>query len=455
MTKVNKVVTLDKLSSKIREELSYCEVITISLDDQINETFEDVDAFILNTNDLQDFLHIIRKIRASVYTYLKPVFCVDASFVDYTATVFTTYSALEKFIDMVDDEVNTIEEISQKKDNIKQDWQARLLIYLYTRKHVRTIDARSDFFSKSFFSYPVIDVFCQTKGFDSFEWIKELSQRQIIKSKSLVKSFFCCSSCHSARALFSERCPDCKSENILLADFLHCYTCGNIAPEVEFMRDDELVCSQCKTKLKHIGHDYDRPLESYSCNDCESIFVEPEVITECLDCGFKTLTEKMIKQKISNYELTKKAHHYIKMNLLEYSMSIFDDINYIAPEFFYSLIEWACLMQKRNSAYEFSLIHINIFEYITMMGVSNISKKLREILRKTDMLTRVGSQDIWIWLPNTDLSGAEIVAEKLRKINVLKDVTAEKLIAVKTFHSAAIDTTKKVQTLLRDLANKR
>lgn len=72
------------------------------------------------------------------------------------------------------------------------------------------------------------------------------------------------------------------------------------------MSDDELVCSQCKTKLKHIGHDYDRPLESYSCNDCKSIFVDPEVITECIDCGFKTLTENMIKQKVSNYALTKK-----------------------------------------------------------------------------------------------------------------------------------------------------
>ncbi|WP_150466659.1 hypothetical protein [Francisella sp. SYW-9] len=455
MENIIKVVTLDKISEKLSQELSSCEVLAVSLDDEIDESFEDIDAFVLNTNNLEEFLHIIKRIRASIYTYLKPVFCVDASFVDYTATVFTTCAALAEFIEMVNAEISTIEEISQKKDNIKQDWQARFLIYLYTRRSVLTLDVRSDLSRKSFFSYPIIDVFCQTKDFDYFGWIKELAERQIIKSKNFVKSFFCCSSCHSARALFSERCPDCKSENILLADFLHCYTCGNIAPEREFMLDDELVCSQCKTKLKHIGHDYDRPLESYSCNDCGSIFVEPEVITECLDCGFKTLTEKMIKQRVSNYDLTKKAHHFIKMNLLEYSMSIFDDVNYIATEFFYSLIEWACSMQKRNSAYEFSLLHINIFDYITMIGISNISKKLRDILRKTDMLTRVDSQNIWVWLPGTNISGAEIVAQKLRKINVSEDMIAEKSIRVETFHSTAIDTAKKAQTLLKDLANKR
>lgn len=89
-----------------------------------------------------------------------------------------------------------------------------------------------------------------------------------------------------------------------------------------------------------------------------------------------------------------------------------------------------------------------------MIGISNISKNLREILRKTDMLTRVDSQNIWIWLPSTDLPGAEIVAEKLRQITVSENMTAEKSIHVKTFHSTAIDTAKKAQALLKDLAEK-
>lgn len=357
---------------------------------------------------------------------------------------------------MVDYEISTIEEISQKKDNIEQDWQARLLIYLYTRRSVRTLDASIDTSCKSFFRYPVIDIFCQTKDFDYAEWIKELVEREIIKIKKFVKSFFCCNNCYSARALFSERCPDCKSENIVLADFLHCYTCGNIAPEREFISEDELlVCSQCKTKLRHIGHDYDRPLESYSCNDCGSIFVDSEVITECVDCSYVSSTEKMIKQKINNYKLTKKAHHYIRMSLLEYSMSIFDEVNYIAPEFFYSLIEWAFQMQKRNIAYEFSLLHISIFDYMTMIEISNISKKLREILRKTDMLTKVNNQNIWIWLPNTDLSGAEIVADKLKQTTMSENTKAEKSINVRAFHSTALSITKTAESLLKDLVKQR
>lgn len=452
------IAILNTTTLDIRDRLSECSIKEFSIKDEITEDFENIDAIVLDDNngsssdvdtfvteslDQDKFVALLKKIRSSTYTYLKPVFCTNADYVDYTAELFTDIKTMIKFIDTINHEISTIKQISQKVkvESISRDWQARLLLYLYTRRSIRYLKPRKNKTKNSFFSYPVIDVFSQDESFDYYEWIKELKDREILKFKKFVKSFFCCSNCSSVKALFSEICFECKSEDIFLDDFLHCYACGNISPESQFMStDDELICSQCKSKLKHIGVDYDRPLESYSCMNCDSIFMEPEVITECIDCGTITSTERMKKQKVNEYTLTNKAQQYIRMNLLEYSMSMFDDINYIVPEFFYNLIEWAYSMQDRDKAYEFSLLYINIFDYVNITDISILSKSLKNALRKTDMLTRwKENQSIWAWLPNTPLEGAEIVADKLKRIHMSEGGSLEDAIEIKTFYSTDIE----------------
>lgn len=348
-----------------------------------------------------------------------------------------------------------VEQITKNISSVANDWQARFLIYLFTRRSVKNLTPIKDKTKSTYYSYPLIDVFSRDESFDYYEWIKELKDRDILKFKKFVKSFFCCSNCSSAHALFSERCPECHSEDILLADFLHCYTCGNIAPEAEFMTtDDELVCKQCKTKLKHIGHDYDRPLDSYSCRSCDSVFVDPEVITECIDCHTITLTEDMRKQKVSEYELTDKAKNYIRMNLLDYSMSIFDDINYIATDFFYTLVDWSYSMQKRNSAYEFTLMQISFLDYLSIADVTLLSKSLRDILRKTDILTRVFQRNIWIYLPNTPLQGAQIVADKLKSVDTLESDSIKNAVDIKIYQSVELDDFVSAENFLKKLSIK-
>lgn len=467
MSKKLTIAILNTTSLDIRTKLSEAELIEFSKDDLTITRSNNIDAFVLDfdsnkqavgidTQNHDQFIQLLRRIRANVYTYLKPVFCTNSNYQDYSSEFFTNINDLATFTNMVNDEIASIERITQNIDNMAHDWQARFLVYLYTRRNLRDLKPIKNKSQKSFFSYPLIDIFSQDENFDYYEWIKELKDRDILKFKKFVKSFFRCSNCSSAHALFSERCPECKSEDIILADFLHCYTCGNIAPETEFITgDDELVCSQCKSKLKHIGHDYDRPLESYSCRSCESIFIEPEVITECIDCGTITLTDKMKKQKVSEYTLTDKAKHYVRMNLLEYAMSIFDDINYIAPEFFYSLIDWAYSMQNRDKAYEFSLVQISIFDYLSMADIRVLSKALRDVLRKTDMLTRISRHDIWLWLPNTQLQGANIVIKKLKQINTTESSSIESAVKMTAYHSKALDDFTTAQKFLKKISYKR
>ncbi len=451
------IAVLASTSPEVREKLDGCLLHELSCDDELSKKLEQVDAFVLDQNkdneSISDVIELIKRIRANPYTYLKPIFCSNDRCGDYTVENFVDLKELVKFVDMINHEVSTVEQITQNIKNIANDWQARFLIYMYTRRSIRGLTPCKDKSKNTYYTYPALDIFCEDTQFNYYDWIRELNNRDILTFKKFIKSFFCCSNCSSAHALFSERCPDCQSEDILLADFLHCYTCGNIAPESEFMTtDEELVCFQCKSKLKHIGVDYDRPLESYSCRACHSIFIDPEVVTECIDCGTITPTENMRKQKVVEYKLTDKAKNYIRMSLLEYSMSVFDDINYIAPEFFYSLVDWAYSMQNRNDAYEFSLIQIDIFDYISMADVTVVSKALRDVLRKTDMLTRITKYDIWLWLPNTPIKGAEVVVNKLKQIHISQGSRIESAVKMTTYHSKNLEAYTTAEKFLQRLS---
>lgn len=90
---------------------------------------------------------------------------------------------------MVNDEIASIERITQNIDNMAHDWQARFLVYLYTRRNLRDLKPIKNKSQKSFFSYPLIDIFSQDENFDYYEWIKELKDRDILKFKKFVKSF--------------------------------------------------------------------------------------------------------------------------------------------------------------------------------------------------------------------------------------------------------------------------
>lgn len=454
------IAILNTTGSEVREKLQDSIIHEFSIAEGISIDFENIDAFVIDfenddTANKSLAIDLVKKIRANVNTYLKPIFCTMEGSEVYTMQRFTTIEDLRDFADIVKHEISTIEQITQNSNNITNDWQARFLIYLYTRRSIINLTPAQNKSKNTYYSYPVIDVFAQDELFDYYEWIHELKDKGILEFKKFIKSFFYCSNCPSAHALFSERCPECHSEDIQLADFLHCYTCGNIAPEVEFMTaDDGLVCRQCKSKLKHIGVDYDRPLESYSCRSCQAVFIDSEVVTECVDCGTITLTEQMRKQNVVEYSLTNKAKHYIRMSLLEYSMSVFDDINYIAPEFFYGLVDWAYSMQYRNSEYEFSLVQISIFDYLSMQDISIISKALREVLRQTDMLTRVTQYDIWLWLPNTHISGANVVVKKLKQIHINESNNIDQSVRMKAYHSKELESFITAEKFLKGLSLK-
>ncbi|QLE78993.1 hypothetical protein FLM55_04285 [Francisella sp. Scap27] len=409
-----------------------------------------IQVLILNLQKKDLLIDIVNKIRSSAEIYLLPVFSVVENYEIYVDALYSSVEELNSVCEKLTIKKETLVDIDSKR--MIKDWQTRFLTYLYTRKGLKSLDASVDKASKSFYSFPLIEVF-HTDNTNVAEWIGDLKSDEFLKIKKFVKSYFCCQKCDSARILYSEQCPDCKSENILLTDFIHCYTCGNMGPQSEFLHNEQYVCTHCNTKLKHIGQDYDKPLENYYCKSCNFSFLEPNVISECIDCDNMCDTEQLKKMSVHNYELTQKAEHFISVGL-NYAMSVFDNINYIVPEFFYNFIEWSSLMQKRDESYAFSLLRINISDNVSVDEIVLVSKSLKAVLRKTDMLTRINGQTVWIWLPNTPIDGAMVVLEKLNTIRVSEGANAEDMTNIKAFSSENLGVVHDAKILLIELANK-
>ena len=234
--------------------------------------------------------------------------------------------------------------------------------------------------------------------------------------------------------------------------FFHCYFCGNIAPEEEFFSGEELVCGQCKSRLKHIGNDYDKPLESYQCKSCNAESLDSKVIVSCVDCGQKSGTDELVKLKFHNYVLTEKSSLYIQTNI-DYAMSVFDKINYVSPEFFRVFLEWSSSMQLRNKEYAFSILKITISNFVNISTINSLAKNLKEVLRSTDILTRVSTSYIWVMLPNTNKDGSSVVLKKLRSL-CESDLSNAEDFSLSTYFSKDLDTITDAKITMAELANR-
>ncbi|WP_119343003.1 TackOD1 domain-containing metal-binding protein [Facilibium subflavum] len=311
----------------------------------------DIDIMILTLDAQQQVVQQLQCVRSSEDKdiFLMPVFTAQDKFEYLYDGIYDNIDTLLKFC-------RTINEKKAQITNIQASWQARCFAYFYTRAAYKNMDVSKDWHNAYLYYYPVIELFNQDNSNISL-WLDEIRHNKIIQRDKHIAAFFCCNQCYAAHLEFSEHCPKCKSFHIETVEFIHCFHCGNTDLEKKFMLNNQLRCPQCHSKLKQFGIEYDRPLESYLCQECQHKFSETEAVAACMLCGHKHQTHELAKQSIYNYKLTETGKRYIQYDT-DYSLQVFDEINYLKPEFFYAFIEWSAKMYHRNKDYQFSLIMI-------------------------------------------------------------------------------------------------
>src|SRR5437588_697462 len=170
----------------------------------------------------------------------------------------------------------------------------RLLAFLYLRPE-QVLTPVADWRDERIYRYPLADALGRS-GEDSFLMLERLRRRGLLETAGLVERVHTCPSCSAGQLLFVETCPQCGSIDTAEQNFLHCYSCGHVGTQDEYLTNEGLACPKCAVRLRHIGVDYDRALETFACKDCSGRFTEPNVKARCLrcrkTCGTDALAER-------------------------------------------------------------------------------------------------------------------------------------------------------------------
>jgi GGDEF domain-containing protein len=131
---------------------------------------------------------------------------------------------------------------------------------------------------------------------------------------------------------------------------------------------------------------------------------------------------KLDVRKVSTLRISSHGRTAARAGQIEESFAAFDGLNCVVPNYFRHMLDWAIVTRARHEAFHFELMLIeflNTAELIDHRGASRtfllldeFARRLQELLRESDVLTRTDEQRMWLFLPYTSTAG---ITQRLQK----------------------------------------
>ncbi|MGF1741441.1 hypothetical protein L4C34_10245 [Vibrio profundum] len=336
-------------------------------------------------------------------------------------TVYTAISSpLSKYLS--DGEITKETELSQdilKSLRVPDQPKDRLLAYLWGNSN-RKLMPQKALTSTELYRYPLLDIY-HNQDSTPFRYLHRLQQLDILKVDNCVDRVRYCQKCDSGYLNYVDSCPACHSIDITSYDAVHCFTCGHVNDSSEFMSAHTMSCPKCSTTLKHIGVDYDRPLESYHCNDCKQEFAEANVIAKCLSCDFVNDVNGLKPTTFYAYKAGENAQRFLFEEELNpnYNIQLQGTVN---PSAFEAATLWKNQLSARHQHQDLliGLKIANADEYIKQNGdvsyiefMVQLSEYLEKIFRNTDLSCQYDDDLIYVLLPHFEHDFLKVVYARL------------------------------------------
>lgn len=183
-------------------------------------------------------------------------------------------------------------------------WRIDRWLLLRPEAWIQPIRNPSD---RNHYSYPLLDVLLQQPVADQLTLLEKQWLSGHYERGPLVDRIRSCQECNSSHLNYVDVCSQCRSLEIARQPCLHCFTCGHVNRQQQFRHEDGLRCPNCLTNLRHIGTDYDRPLENYQCQSCHNLFIDAAVEARCLNCGHRHETDELRIREIRPFRLSETA----------------------------------------------------------------------------------------------------------------------------------------------------
>lgn len=278
-----------------------------------------------------------------------------------------------------------------------------------------------------------------------------MSQQGWIEPETLVDRIRRCTKCGSGHLNYIDICPECSSLAIQRRPSLHCFVCGHVGSQETFLKDGGMFCPNCMSRLRHIGSDYDRPMENYSCNDCSAFFVDARVQARCLECHTSHEPDALKVQQIHTYRLTEAGRlrcRHGSSDALDLDAH-FDFNGLVTMEMFTYTLDWLLDIERRYKKPSFSLVGlrlVNLRQTLQDMGerqgyalLDSVVARLIEIIRETDRCARPTDDILWMLLPETGKHGVQTLLERLTSLGNLFEQAGAKIESRTVVYSAPED----------------
>lgn len=325
-----------------------------------------------------------------------------------------------------------------------QDWHQRLetfnrgrpperfdeyvLAWLWTRPGGRLAAVRHAHHPQ-FYYYPLLSAFADDEPVNDMVWLQLMVEQDWLERGSLTDRIRLCTHCGSARLNYVDVCPDCHALDIAREPSLHCFTCGHVAPQDHFLKQGLMLCPNCLTRLRHIGSDYDRPLENYRCRACQSFFVDAEVEARCLDCDTHHTPDELRIREVRPFTLSEQGRLRCRQGFTGEAQaeSHFGRLNLVSPGAFSNLLEWQIQQGRRYGEPAMGSLLLlrfgNLGEALSQQRgttlLDSLIDRIRETVRETDRCARTRDELLWLLLPQTDREGMDRLRERLSELNRL------------------------------------
>jgi hypothetical protein len=301
----------------------------------------------------------------------------------------------------------------------------RLLLFLYLRP-ARVLSPITDWRHERLCRYPLADALGES-GEDGFQLVDRLRRRGLLENTTLIERIHVCAKCGGGHLLFTEHCPQCGNIDIAEQVFLHCYACGHVATQAQYLRKDGLSCPQCLARLRHIGVDYDRALEALSCQGCTGRFTEPDIKARCLQCQTVAAADALTERRFHGLTLTAAGELAARTGQIGDLFKLMDEFSHAHPDYFIQTLDWLIDVSRRHSEVQFGLACLRLANVHTLAAslprhrlaqmFDALAQRLRAVIRTTDLFMREDETHCWLLLPQTTPSGMKVLLGRIAELS--------------------------------------
>ncbi|MFZ4803666.1 MAG: diguanylate cyclase domain-containing protein [Synechococcus lacustris] len=283
--------------------------------------------------------------------------------------------------------------------------------------------------NSNFYHYPLVEALAGEGSINVNSWLQQKRQENLLEAGDLLDRLRHCTACDSNRLNYVDVCPECHGLDIVRQPSLHCFVCGHVAPQQDFLRGDGLICPNCLSHMRHIGSDYDRPLENYRCRSCNAFFEDAEVDVCCIECGQRQSPDELRVREIRPFRLSETGQLSCRQGLGEDSVAsqYFRQLKLMAQPGFLAALDWQIAITRRYGKPRgtsvcsvlgmrfdnLKLVLNELGEPGTIAMLDSLMERLQQVIRETDRCMRGREDVLWILLPETPAAGLDILQERL------------------------------------------